>query len=452
MSAKFYISTFTLFLVLCVGTTASAQKLTDDSATKPDERTAEKLFEEANIYLGRKYQEFNKEKLPYDPKLEAKTKKEQSDLAAKNAATLSARTGLTGEDLYYLGLLHHLANNSDSALASMQQFLKDDPDGTKAQAARNVVVLYAVKRDQLSVAEEAVENYKRHQPQSADDRYKMELLIADGYLRANKDEQVIDHSRKMLEASKTFAISNKSEMFKRDEMLLKSGMILAQAYVRSKQKQQAIDTYEDLRKLSLSYPSGNLYKQATIRLMYLDPTYDVHKLFNDPTAPSKNLPPEILATQWIEQQPVKLSDLKGQVVLLDFWAPWCGPCRYTFPKLTKWDQAYKGKGLVIIGVTRYFGHGDERSLTPGEELVYLKEFKKRNHLPYGFAVLDSTVNDFNYGVLSIPMSFLLDRQGVVRFISAGSGEAELEELGVMIKKLLDEPAVTKSDSEAKEKE
>src|SRR5919205_3124025 len=71
--------------------------------TKPDNRPAQELFEDANGYLGRKYQEFNKQKLPYDPKLEAQTKKEQKELAIQNAATLKARSHLTRDDLYYLG-------------------------------------------------------------------------------------------------------------------------------------------------------------------------------------------------------------------------------------------------------------------------------------------------------------------------------------------------------------
>ena len=142
--------------------------------------------------------------------------------------------------------------------------------------------------------------------------------------------------------------------------------------------------------------------------------------------------------QWIEQQPVKLADFRGQVLLLDFWAPWCGPCRYTLPNFARWQNAYKSKGLVILGVTKYYGHGDGRALTPGEELVYLRDFRKRNALPYGFAVIDSNVNEFNYGVFSIPTSFLIDRKGVVRYISMGAAEEEIDVLGEMIKKLLDE--------------
>src|SRR5687767_10660590 len=102
-------------LLLALTTSAFAQALnnSDDAASKTDDRTAQALFEDANGYLGRRYQEFNKQKLPYDPKLEEKTRKEQTELAVKNAGILQARTPLTSDDLYYLGMLHHLAADAD---------------------------------------------------------------------------------------------------------------------------------------------------------------------------------------------------------------------------------------------------------------------------------------------------------------------------------------------------
>ena len=80
----------------------------------------------------------------------------------------------------------------------------------------------------------------------------------------------------------------------------------------------------------------------------------------------------------------------------------------------------------------------QKQLTPAEELVYLRDFRTRNRLPYGFVVSDGDKNEFNYGVFSIPTSFLIDRKGVVRYISLGASEEEIESLGELIKKLVEE--------------
>ncbi len=152
------------------------------------------------------------------------------------------------------------------------------------------------------------------------------------------------------------------------------------------------------------------------------------------------MPPEIVAGQWIDQEPIKLADLRGQVVLLDFWAHWCGPCHYVFPKLQRWHESYKDKGLVILGLTHYFGHANgRRATTDVEELAYLQDFKKRNRLALWLCDRRLCENDLNYGVSSIPMSFLIDRNGNVRFIAVGANDQETEALGKMIKELIEEP-------------
>jgi thiol-disulfide isomerase/thioredoxin len=437
MIAKF---SSVLLLILAATVSSFAQGLAPDTKTdlKPDKRPAQELYEDANGYLGRKFQEFNKQKLPYDPKLEAQTKKEQKELAIRNAATLQSRSPLAGDDLYYLGMLQHLSSNADAALATMRLFLKDTREGNHAQLARNVLVLYTVKKDLLPEAKATIEDYACHQPQNPDDRYRMELLITEAYWRAKDFASMTAHAKQMFEAAKAFTKANKTEVFRRDEILLKSAIYLSEAYIKTNQKDQALALWTDLRRMALAFPAASLYRDTTARLLRLDPSLQTGQLFDSSLTPAKTVLPELTGEQWIEQKPVKLEDLRGKVVLLDFWAPWCGPCRYTLPNFARWQNTFKDKGFVILGVTKYYGHGDGRQLNENEELVYLREFRKRNALPYGFVVSDSNTNEFNYGVFQLPTSFLIDRKGVVRYISIGASEKEVANLEEMVKTLMNE--------------
>ncbi len=407
-------------------------------APAPDTRPAQALYEEANSYVSKQYAEFNRQKLAFDPKLEENTRREQKDLAARNGATLGARAPLKGADLYYLGLLYHLADNSDRALDSMRGFLADKPALELAQTARSVIVVHALKKDLLPEAERTLADYAQQELQNTQERYGMERLVADAFFKQKDYERTATHAVEMFKAAKLLA-TKKIDPPKRDEMLSKSMMFLSEAYLKLKKKDAAIAAVDELRRLALALPSGNLYKLAILRLWNLDPKTDPHTRDDGGALPSGK-PPEIVAKEWIDQQPTKLADLRGRVVLLDFWAPWCGPCRITFPKLKSWYENYKDKGLVILGVTNYYGNVDGHSVTPTQETAYLREFKRKNHLPYGVAVASSSANDLNYGVFSIPMSFLIDRRGNVRFISVGASETETTALSKMIRKLVDEPA------------
>ncbi|HYX30090.1 MAG TPA: redoxin domain-containing protein, partial [Pyrinomonadaceae bacterium] len=404
-----------------------------------DKKTAAQLFDEANNYLRKNFDEFQKAKMPFDERVKQQVEREQKDLAGRYASAVAARK-LSGDDFYYLGMLYNIAGQSSSAFDAMNRFLNEKPDasGEPAQNARAIVVINAAKKGAFAEAEERLKQYAAAQPQAPDDLYALENWMAVSYFNAKDYEHALPHAQQLWLVAKSAASTKRP--FARDSMLIDAANSLSEVDLKLKKKDDASALIQELRRLALTLPSGNLYKQALRRLIQIDPAIDLFKDVELLTISSAAKPPEITAVEWIDRQPIKLSDLRGQVVLLDFWATWCGPCRDTLPRFEKFYQQYRDKGLVVIGLTNFEGQAEGKQLTRPQELGYFREFKKKFGVTYGFAISDGGQNDLNYAVSSIPTTFLIDRNGTVRFISIGSSDVEGAALQKMIKKLIDERA------------
>jgi thiol-disulfide isomerase/thioredoxin len=110
----------------------------------------------------------------------------------------------------------------------------------------------------------------------------------------------------------------------------------------------------------------------------------------------------------VEGRALRLSDYKGKVVLLNFWATWCAPCRAEMPDLVKWQREYKGKGLQVIGVTY-----------PPEELAEAREFIKSIKVNYPVALGDEqTKAMFDEGE-TLPVTVVIDKKGMIREVIQG---------------------------------
>lgn len=159
--------------------------------------------------------------------------------------------------------------------------------------------------------------------------------------------------------------------------------------------------------------------------------------------------PEIDAEHFVATDPVTMEDLKGKVVLVDFWAVWCGPCIATFPHLIEWHEEFADKGLVILGATKFYNYAwDEEAgranrssddVAPEDELAMLEKFRESHGLHHGFFVSGKD-SDYSkqFKVSGIPQAVLIDQEGKIAMVKVGSGEANAKALHAKIEELLAE--------------
>lgn len=137
-----------------------------------------------------------------------------------------------------------------------------------------------------------------------------------------------------------------------------------------------------------------------------------------PIAPEGPMAPPF-SLERLQGGTVSLAELRGKIVVIDFWATWCPPCREEMPWLVKMAKDYEGRGVVFVAISE-----DD----PPGQIPLVTEFSREVPGLERFAVLGNPEIERQYGVTSLPTLFVVGREGQVlrRFVGSADESTVVE--------------------------
>ncbi len=161
--------------------------------------------------------------------------------------------------------------------------------------------------------------------------------------------------------------------------------------------------------------------------IFISQTNSTETASGQPPAPQMGFAAPDFTLETLDGQSVTLSDLRGQAVVVNFWASWCPPCRAEMPAIQDMYADYAGRGLVVLAV----------NAASQDTLADTQSFITENNLT--FPVLLDTTGSINtlYGVTSLPTTFFIGPDGVINEIVIGGPMTEAS-LRLRVESLLEE--------------
>lgn len=146
------------------------------------------------------------------------------------------------------------------------------------------------------------------------------------------------------------------------------------------------------------------------------------------TALSTPVPAPDFTLEDMDEEKHHLTDYRGKVVLLNFWATWCPPCRREMPSMERLHQKYKGKDFIVLAINQ---------METGDHVF---AYTGQLEVDPTFTILFDTNSKVSqtYRVKGLPTTYLIDKKGVIRYRAIGGREFDHPEVEKQIKKLMEE--------------
>lgn len=282
------------------------------------------LYLEVDRFVAEKTKELvSQGKRPNADKRE-ELERQKKSLATKYAAGAATRTDLAEKDFYYLGMLYMDAENDAKALDALKKLLAAYPPETKGdliQSARSYVIILSSRRKQMPEAEQAYQSWLKGDPVEEKQRPMLEQILAVGFFKDGQYDQAVRYGQSAFDLLQKNEARTVAEKRTREQIYMNLVEVLALSYRKSKNTDQALSILAEARARSFTIPSANLYRKV---MDFVEGSgFSEKKLMQKVESYAKADPaPELKFTDWLGQEPATLENLRGKVVLLDFWATW----------------------------------------------------------------------------------------------------------------------------------
>lgn len=139
-----------------------------------------------------------------------------------------------------------------------------------------------------------------------------------------------------------------------------------------------------------------------------------------PGAAAERKAPEVSGEHWINSEPLRLAELQGRVVLVEFWTFACYNCRNVEPYVKAWHERYADNGLVVIGV-----HTPELAMERNVENV--RRYVDEHELRHPIVIDNGFLTWQRYDNHAWPAIYLIDKHGLIRYVKVGEGDYDRTE-------------------------